>query len=174
MAADLDGRSGRLILPLSLRSLSQILAMILAVPMAFPMTVGVAIGEPAIQDGPSPPVEAWGKAMQSGDLKALAQMHGPNTVAFPPGAMKLQGGDAIGKDYEGLFSKFTVKVKVDEAHWLQEGPLVVSWGISTLTLHPKTGDGKDVTTKTRFTDVATKVDGIWRYVVDHASVPISN
>lgn len=157
-------------LPLSLRSLSQVLAMIMAVPMA----VGLATAEPAIHDGPSPPVEAWGKAMEAGDLKALAKMHGPNTVAFPPGAMKLQGGDAIAKDYEGLFSKFTVKVAVDEAHWVQEGPLVVSWGISTLTLHPKAGESKDVTSKTRFTDVATKVDGSWRYVVDHASVPISN
>ena len=46
----------------------------------------------------------------------------------------------------------------DEAHWIEVPPLVVSWGLTTVTLHPKAG-GPDVVSHTRFTDAAVKVDG---------------
>lgn len=123
-----------------------------------------------VHDGLSAPATAWGKAIEAGDLAALARMHGPETVAYPPSQTKLVGAAAIMKDYAGLFAKYTVRVQTDDAHWIQSGPLVVSWGQTTLTLHPKVG-GADVVSHTRFTDAAVATPDGWRYVVDHASTP---
>ena len=72
--------------------------------------------------------------------------------------------------YADLFAHFKVDVATADAHWVQSGPLVVSWGLTTLTLHPKAG-GADIVSHTRFTDAAIAIDGGWRYLVDHASKP---
>ena len=122
-----------------------------------------------VRDGPSPPVRAWKAAMEAGDVAALARMHDRATIAYPPGRVEVRGGDAIMKDYAETLAIDTVSVTVDDAHWVEQGLLVVSWGRTTLTFHPKAG-GKDVVSHSRFTDAATKVDGGWRYLVDHASV----
>ena len=125
---------------------------------------------PVVHAGPSAPARAWSAAMEAADLEALARMHGPDTVAFPPGQARLDGAAAIMADYAALFARYTVRVRTDDAHWVQSGPLVVSWGQTTLTLHPKAG-GPDVVSHTRFTDAAIRSGSGWRYVVDHASVP---
>ncbi len=136
-------------------------------------TLAVSIaraGTPLIHDGASPPAAAWRAAMEAGDLAALARMHRPDTIAYPPGQTEVKGAAAIMAGYADLFAHDTVKVTFDEAHWIEVSPLVVSWGLTTLVLHPKDG-GRDVISHTRFTDAAVKVDGGWRYVVDHASKP---
>ncbi len=128
-----------------------------------------AAADPLVHDGASPPVLAWKAAMESGDLAALARMHDAATLAYPPNRSEVRGGDAILQDYAETFATTTVRVTVDDAHWVAQGPLVVSWGRTTLTFHPKAG-GTDVVVHSRFTDAATQVDGGWRYLVDHASV----
>ena len=125
---------------------------------------------PMVHDGASPPAAAWRAAIEAGDLAALARMHGPDTTAFPPGQVEVHGDAAIMAGYADLFAHDTVRVTFDEAHWIEVPPLVVSWGLTTLTLHPKNGS-PDIVSHTRFTDAATKVDGGWRYIVDHASKP---
>ena len=140
---------------------------------AFAMVVcspTVRAAEPAVHDGESPPASAWRKAMEHGDLAALAQMHDAATVAYPPGSMQVKGAPAIMAGYADLFAHFTVGVKIEDAHWVEVPPLVVSWGLTTLTLHPKDG-GADIVSHTRFTDAAVAVGGHWRYLVDHASKP---
>ena len=127
---------------------------------------------PVVHAGLSAPAKAWGAAMETGDLAAFARMHGPETIAFPPGQTLVKGDTAIMKGYADLFAGYSVRVTTDDAHWIESGPLVVSWGLTTLTLHPKAG-GPDVVSHTRFTDAAIAVDGGWRYVVDHASKPAS-
>ena len=124
---------------------------------------------PAVHDGPSAPVAAWKAAMEAGDIAALARMHDAATIAYPPGRIEVRGGDAIMKDYAETFATDIVRVTIDDAHWVAQGPLVVSWGLTTLTFSPKAG-GKAVVVHSRFTDAATQVDGGWRYLVDHASV----
>ena len=126
--------------------------------------------EPQVHDGESPPATAWRTAMERADLASLAAMHDDHTVSFPPNATQVKGAPAIMAGYADLFAHFTVRVKVEDAHWIEVPPLVVSWGLTTLTLHPK-GGGADVVSHTRFTDAAIAVDGHWRYVVDHASKP---
>ena len=77
--------------------------------------------------------------------------------------------------YAELFSAYTVTVAVEDAHWVEQPPLVVSWGLTNLTLHAKPHGPKagtpDIVSHTRFTDAATRIDGGWVYLVDHASMP---
>lgn len=128
------------------------------------------VPSPTVHDGESAPAVAWRKAMEASDLAALARMYDDATASYPPDAMQTKGKAAIMHGYAELFAKYAVKVAVADAHWVEEGPLVVSWGLTTLTLHPKAG-GADVVSKTRFTDAAVPADGGWRYLVDHASSP---
>ncbi len=123
-----------------------------------------------MRDGESAPATAWRTAMEHGDLAALAEMHDAATTAYPPGSTQVKGANAIMSGYADLFAHFTVSVKVEDAHWVEVPPLVVSWGLTTLTLHPKAG-GADVVSHTRFTDAAVAVGGHWRYLIDHASKP---
>ena len=125
---------------------------------------------PVVHDGESAPAAMWRRAMEAGDLATLTKMHDAATISFPPGAMQVKGAAAIMAGYADLFSHYTVIVAVADAHWIEQPPLVVSWGLTTLTLHPKAG-GADVVSRTRFTDAAVSVDGGWRYIVDHASKP---
>ena len=125
---------------------------------------------PVVHDGLSAPAKAWGVAMEAGDLAALARMHDAGTVTFPPRTTSVKGVGPIMKGYADLFATYTARVTVDDAHWVEQPPLVVSWGLTTLTLHPKAG-GPTVVTHTRFTDAAIRVGDHWRYVVDHASSP---
>ena len=124
---------------------------------------------PIVHDGPSAPVLEWRAAMEAGDLATMARMHDAATIAYPPNEAESIGADAILKGYEETFATETVRVTIDEAHWVEDGPLVVSWGRTTLAFHPKAG-GKDTVVHSRFTDAAVKIDGGWRYLVDHASV----
>ena len=45
---------------------------------------------------------------------------------------------------------------------------VTNW---TMTIVPKDG-GEAITMEGRYMDMAKKIDGKWRYVVDHASAPL--
>ena len=126
--------------------------------------------DPSVHAGLSGPVKAWKQAMESGDIAAMSRMHDASTTSFPPGGMEVTGADVIMKGYAETFATFAAKVQFGDAHWVEEPPLVVSWGLFTLTLHPKAG-GPDIVTHGRFTDAAIKTDSGWRYVVDHASVP---
>jgi ketosteroid isomerase-like protein len=125
---------------------------------------------PLVHEGESPPARAWRLAIEAGDLAALAQMHDAQTVAFPPNNEETKGRDAIMTGYADLFAHFRVTVDNNEAYWVENGPLVVSWGITTLHLHPKTGGAEQIS-RSRFTDAAFFQGGHWVYLVDHASKP---
>ena len=140
----------------------------LAAMIVCPPTTRAA--ELLVHDGESQPAKAWHAAMERGDLAALAAMHDARTIVYPPGSTQVTGAQAIMAGYADLFAHFSVTVTIEDAHWVEVPPLVVSWGLTTLTLHPKAG-GADVVSHTRFTDTAVAVGGHWRYLVDHASKP---
>ena len=144
------------------------IALVLATALVSTQTTRAA--DVRLHDGESAPARAWRTAMEQGDLATLARMHDASTIAYPPSTMQVKGAAAIMAGYADLFAHYTVRVTVEDAHWVEQPPLVVSWGLTTLTLHPKTG-GPDVISRTRFTDAAVAMGGDWRYLVDHASKP---
>lgn len=142
-----------------------LLLVLLAVPAA------ASAAELTLHDGPSAPALQWKAAMERGDLAALARMHDEGTRAYPPDKVETDGASAIIAGYAALFAANTVQIEFDDAHWIAVPPLVVSWGRTTLVLHPRSG-GPDTVARTRFTDAAVAVPGGWRYVIDHASRPV--
>lgn len=123
-----------------------------------------------VSTGPSEAVQAWTRAVESGDLRALERMHGAATLLYGTDAMATRGARDIVAGYAGLFEKFRIAVNVDDAHFVRAGPLLASWGLFTLTLTPRAG-GEPVVVRGRFSDLAQRIDGRWQYIVDHASLP---
>ena len=135
------------------------------------LSAGAAFAQqPKVQNGISEPVKQWSKAVETGDAKAIGRMNVPSTIAYVPNAMVAQG-DAITAGYAGMFDKYNAKVEIKDAHYLQSGALMNSWGLYVLTLTPKAG-GDTIRMEGRFSDLAVKNKGQWQYIVDHASLPI--
>jgi ketosteroid isomerase-like protein len=130
----------------------------------------VLAADTQVVDGLSEPVKAWVRAVETGDATALERMNPASTVAYPPDTMIVRGTENIVRGYRGMFEKFITKAQIKDAHYLQQGGLVVSWGLYTLTLLPKDG-GAPIEVNGRFTDVARQAGGQWQYIVDHASLP---
>lgn len=122
-----------------------------------------------IHNGPSEATEAWAKAMEAGDLAAMARMHGPHTVSYDPDSEVTRGDAAINAGYAKLFAAYKAKVEFRNAQWVRSGAVLSSWGEFTLTLTPRAG-GEPIRRSGRFTDVAVWTGKDWQYVVDHASV----
>jgi ketosteroid isomerase-like protein len=128
-------------------------------------------GDGAVRDGLSEPVKTWIRSVESGDIAAITRMNPETTVTYPPDAMTTRGTRDIVAGYTGMFRDFKVSVLIEDAHYIQQGDIVSSWGLFTLTLTPKAG-GEPTFVKGRFTDIARQANGQWEYIVDHASVPL--
>lgn len=143
----------------------------LSAMVAFAPLGATQAAEPVkVQAGPSEAVRAWARAVESGDAAALKRMHGPATLLYGTDSMSTLGGADIVAGYEGMFQKFRVAVAVRDTHFVRSGSLLASWGLFTLTLTPRAG-GEPIVVNGRFSDLAEQVDGSWRYIVDHASLP---
>lgn len=124
-----------------------------------------------VRDGSSESVRAWVKAVEAGDLEAIGEMNLASTAAYPVDAMKSVGGTAIALGYASMFAGFKASVNIEDAHYIASGDVLHSWGMFKLTLVPRSGDSKVTVINGRFSDVALKSGGKWRYVMNHASVP---
>lgn len=130
---------------------------------------GSSSGVKVIQ-GISAPVQTWSRAVEAGDGDALSRMNPESTTVYPPDAMIARGTKNIVAGYLGMFAKFNAKVQIKDAHYMQQGKLVASWGLYTLTLVPKEG-GQPIVINGRFSDLAVQAGDGWQYIVDHASLP---
>ena len=135
-----------------------------------PAFADVTIGDVKVNSGISDVSKAWGKALEAGDSKAMARMHGANTVAYGSDEVETRGDKAIMAGYDALFARYTIKTDVHDASWVRQGPLMTSWGQYTLTLTPRDG-GAPTKVEGRFTDTAVWLNDHWQYLVDHTSAP---
>ncbi|MEO6005186.1 MAG: DUF4440 domain-containing protein [Opitutus sp.] len=83
-----------------------------------------------------------------------------------------RGWDAIHASYVEGFKNLPggSKLEFTETHHSVVGEIVLSWGLWKFTIPGN--DGKPMVSEGRFSDVKTKRDGKWVYVMDHASVPM--
>jgi ketosteroid isomerase-like protein len=127
---------------------------------------------PVIHDGQSDPVRAWIRAVESGDVDAIADMHMPNSRAYPVDKAQVQGMLDITNGYAELFSKYSVRLVVRDAHYLTTPQLTYSWGQAEWTFTPRKGDRTPTVVEGRFSDLTALDHGRWRYVMEHASTPV--
>ena len=128
----------------------------------------------AVQAGGSPmhgmsAGECWTRAMNTGDVDAVAACYAPDAVMWIPGGGMLKGREAIRKGYVDYFAAYSIKqARLDVVGHVVAGSAMTTWGTFKIEMVAK-ADGKPVTERGRFTDVTRKVDGRWMYAVDHAS-----
>jgi len=120
-------------------------------------------------DGPEALDAAWVKAMKAGDANGASALYAANAVLWFPGAHEARGAKAIHDAYASLLGTYTVTdVSLTDTEYETMGNTGIAWGHFIMTLQPKAG-GAPTIMGGRFSSVAKKVDGQWRYVVDHAS-----
>jgi uncharacterized protein (TIGR02246 family) len=113
--------------------------------------------------------ECWKPAFAAGDADAVSACYADDAVLWLPGAPMMKGREAIRAGYADFFSHFTIKsMELTEAGHRRMGDDAASWGSFRLVLVSR-ADGKEVVELGRYTDISRRIDGQWRYVVDHAS-----
>jgi uncharacterized protein (TIGR02246 family) len=113
--------------------------------------------------------DCWKPAFAAGDADAVSACYAEDAVLWLPGAPMMKGREAIRAGYADFFSHFTItSMELTEAGHSGMGDESTSWGSFRLVMVSR-DDGKEVTQVGRYTDVSRKIDGQWRYVVDHAS-----
>jgi uncharacterized protein (TIGR02246 family) len=113
--------------------------------------------------------ECWTKAMNAGDVDAVAACYVPDAVMWFPGGGIVKGREAIRKGYADYFAAYTIKdAHLDDMGHVDADDAKTSWGTFKIEMVAK-ADGKPVTERGRYTDVSRKVHGHWMYAVDHAS-----
>jgi ketosteroid isomerase-like protein len=117
--------------------------------------------------------EGWAKAFQAKDVDGVMAIYAPNVTAFdivPP--LQFKGADAYRKDYADFFGQFAGPIHVEEAGMQVEisGDVAFAYGLERLT--GKTTDGSAVDLWLRYTEGLKRIDGHWRVVHEHISVPV--
>ncbi|MDK2126401.1 YybH family protein [Parachitinimonas caeni] len=151
--------------PLTSPGISILAALALAAPALASQKAPVQI-----KDGLSEPVRAWSRAVEAGDTQALARMNPASTTVFGLDKMVVRGTQNIVASYGGMFKQYQARVTIRDAHYIASGNLVHSWGLFSLRLEPHEG-GEAVIVEGRFSDIASRVNGEWQYILDHASFP---
>lgn len=113
------------------------------------------------------------EAFNKGDVDALMSTYwnSPDLVVYPPGAMEWRGWQAAKESFKEFLANMKgAKLQLTEPNYKVAGDVVMSWGKWRITM--PTPDGKTMDMMGRYTDVKTKKDGKWVYIIDHASAPL--
>jgi ketosteroid isomerase-like protein len=116
----------------------------------------------------------WQKAFEAKDLNGVMATYatGDAVTAFdvvPP--LQYKGADAYRKDYADVFSQVDGPLHVEfrDNHIEAAGDLGLAYGLEHITGRMKSGAPLDLWV--RYTSGFKKIDGQWRDIHDHVSVP---
>ena len=117
----------------------------------------------------------WGKAFEAKDLDGVMRMYAPGNALtaydiVPP--LKYRGADAYRKDYATLFASFagSPHVEFPGMHIETGKDVAFVYGLERMT--GKLTDGTTMDVWLRYTDGLKRIDGQWRVVHEHVSVPV--
>lgn len=117
----------------------------------------------------------WQRAFEAKDVKGVMAMYAPGAqlVAYdivPP--LQYKGADAYAKDYGEFFGQFDgpLHVEIRDDHVEVSGSLAVAYGLERIS--GKLKSGQPVDSWLRYTSAFKKIDGQWRDIHDHVSVPV--
>lgn len=133
------------------------------------LVLGCSIAMPAGADDIKDLDQAFVKAMKDNDIAAVTALYDEKAVLYPPDAMEAKGAKAIGQGFASLLSQFRITdFRFDDHAVESEDDLSLSWGRFTMVMVPRAG-GAEQKVEGRFTGIAKKKDGKWKYIADHAS-----
>jgi len=117
--------------------------------------------------------DGWARAFEAKDLDGVMAMYAPNITAFdivPP--LQFRGADNYRKDYSQFFSQFSGPIHVEVPGMQVEvsGDTAFAYGLERIA--GKTTNGAPVDMWLRYTEGLKRIDGQWRVVHEHISVPV--
>lgn len=116
----------------------------------------------------------WQKAFEAKDVNGIMAIYAPGNAltaydVVPP--LQYKGADAYRKDYEDFFSQFDgpLHIQMRDAHVEVGGDIALAYGLERISGKLKSGTPVDMWV--RYTSGFKKIDGKWRDIHDHVSVP---
>jgi ketosteroid isomerase-like protein len=116
----------------------------------------------------------WAKAFHDRDMNAIMAMYarGGALVAYDVVApLQYAGFDAYKKDYANFLAQYEGPIDVEyrDMHVAADGNIGYAFGLERMRGTLKGGQKSDMWV--RFTSIFRKIDGHWKDVHDHISVP---
>lgn len=114
------------------------------------------------------------EALNNADVGAVMDTYwnSEELVNFAPDAMVARGWNQVREGVSQMFANMPgAHFKLAEVHQMVAGDLVIGWGLWRVTM--PTPEGGSTTMEGRYTDVKTRRDGKWVYILDHASAPLA-
>src|SRR5439155_19048236 len=117
--------------------------------------------------------DGWAKAFEAKDVEGVMAMYAPNITAFdivPP--LQFRGSDVYRKDYSAFFDQFAGPTHLEIPNMQIEvsGDTAFAFGLERIT--GKMTNGGPVDMWLRYTEGLKRIDGQWRVVHEHISVPV--
>lgn len=116
----------------------------------------------------------WQKAFEAKDVNGVMAVYalGNAVTAYdivPP--LQYKGADAYRKDYADFFGQFVgpLHVEIRDSHIETGGNIAFAYGLERISGKLKSGQPVDMWL--RYTSGFKRIDGHWRDVHDHVSVP---
>ena len=117
----------------------------------------------------------WQKAFEAKDVDGVMAIYasGDALTAYdivPP--LQYKGADAYRKDYADFFAQFDgpLHVEIRDMHVEVGGDVALAYGLEHILGKLKSGKPADIWL--RYTAGLKKIDGQWRDIHDHVSVPV--
>ena len=119
--------------------------------------------------------QQWKAAFEAKDVDGVMRTYAPGATLVsydivPP--LQFKGAEAYRKDYTEFFAQFAgpLHVEFPDMHIEAGGNLGFAYGLERLT--GKAANGTPINMWVRYTEGLKRIDGQWRVVHEHVSVPI--
>jgi ketosteroid isomerase-like protein len=117
----------------------------------------------------------WKTAFEAKDVDGVMRTYAPGTqlISFdivPP--LQFKGAEAYRKDYSEFFAQFAGPLHVDLRDMQIEAGTDVAFAYGLERLTGKLTNGTPVDMWMRYTEGLRRIDGQWRVVHEHISVPV--
>lgn len=115
----------------------------------------------------------WAKAFRAHDIDGIMAMYAPDVVAFdfvPP--LRYAGREAYRKDYEEFVAAFEGPIDVEFRDLKIVAGKEVAFVYALERISASTKGGEKIDFWGRCTTGFRKIDGKWRDIHDHCSVPV--
>ena len=117
-------------------------------------------------------LDAFVRALAANDANAVAACYAKDAICYAMDEMVGIGPDFVRESWNNFFSVYTIRdVRLTDTHTEAFGDTAATWGLFVMRVETVSG-AEEIELQGRFTDVAKRFDGAWRYIVDHASVPL--
>ena len=116
-------------------------------------------------------IEGLGKAVSAKDIDGVMSFYAPNLVSFDiSGPLRYVGADRKRQAWEGLFAAYTAFAsEIHDLNITTDGDLAFVYSVNHVKGTLMNGHTTDMWV--RWTACFRRIDGEWRIVHDHVSVP---